>query len=52
MPHGLSDEQTADKVKPSQSRLDMMQKLGPKQQKYRLSGDEPWIYWDNRPRGT
>jgi histone-lysine N-methyltransferase SETMAR len=31
--------------------LDMMQELGPKQQKYLITGDESWIYRDNQRRG-
>jgi hypothetical protein len=31
--------------------LDMMQGLGPKQQKYLITRDESWIYWDNQRRG-
>jgi histone-lysine N-methyltransferase SETMAR len=31
--------------------LDMMQGLGPKQQKYLITGDESWIYWDDQRRG-
>jgi hypothetical protein len=30
--------------------LDMMQGLSPKQQKYLVTGDESWIYWDNQRR--
>jgi hypothetical protein len=29
----------------------MMQGLGPKQQKYLITGDESWIYWNNQRRG-
>jgi histone-lysine N-methyltransferase SETMAR len=31
--------------------LEMMQGLGRKQQKYLMTGDESWIYWDNQRRG-
>jgi hypothetical protein len=31
--------------------LDMMQGLGPKRQKYLITEDESWIYWDNQRRG-
>jgi hypothetical protein len=31
--------------------LDMTQGLGPKQQKYLMTGDESWMYWDNQHRG-
>jgi hypothetical protein len=31
--------------------LDMVQELGPKQQKYFITEDESWIYWDNQGRG-
>jgi hypothetical protein len=31
--------------------LDMVQGLGLKQQKYLITGDESWIYWDNQRRG-
>jgi histone-lysine N-methyltransferase SETMAR len=31
--------------------LDMTQGLGPKQQKYTMTVDESWIYWDNQRRG-
>jgi hypothetical protein len=30
--------------------LDVMQGLRPKQQKYLVTGDESWIYWDIRRR--
>jgi histone-lysine N-methyltransferase SETMAR len=29
----------------------MMQGLGPKRQKYLITEDESWIYWDNQRRG-
>jgi hypothetical protein len=48
--HRLSDAQKADSVEFSQQLLDMMQRLGPKQQKYVISGDEFWIYWNNQRR--
>jgi hypothetical protein len=51
MPHRLSDAQKADRVELPQYMLDMMQGLGPKQQKYLITGDEFWIYWDNQRRG-
>jgi hypothetical protein len=47
MPHRLSD-----RVELSQHMLDMMQGLGPKQQKCAITGDESWIYWDNQGCGT
>jgi hypothetical protein len=47
----LSDAQKADRVALSQHMLDMMQGLGPKQQKYLMTGDESWVYWDNQRRG-
>jgi histone-lysine N-methyltransferase SETMAR len=50
-PHRLSDAQRADGVEPSQHVLDMMQGLGPKQQKYLITVDESRIYWDNQRRG-
>jgi hypothetical protein len=31
--------------------LDMIQGLGPKRQKYLITGDESWIYWDDQRRG-
>jgi histone-lysine N-methyltransferase SETMAR len=31
--------------------LDMMQGLGPKRQKYLITGEESWIHWDNQHRG-
>jgi hypothetical protein len=31
--------------------FDMMQGLGPKQQKHLITGDESWIYRDNQRRG-
>jgi hypothetical protein len=40
MPHRLSDAQKADRVELSQHMLDMMQGLGPKQEKYLITGDE------------
>jgi hypothetical protein len=43
--------QKADRVELSQHMLDVMQGLGPKQQKYLITGDESWIYWDNQRRG-
>jgi histone-lysine N-methyltransferase SETMAR len=49
--HRLSDAQKADRVELSQHMLEMMQGLGPKQQKYLITGDESWIYWDNQHRG-
>jgi hypothetical protein len=51
IPYRLFDAQKADKVEPSQHMLDMMQGLGPKRQKYLITGDESWIYWDNRRGG-
>jgi hypothetical protein len=47
----LSDAQTADPVELSQYTLDMIQGLGPKQQKYLITVDESWIYWDIQHRG-
>jgi hypothetical protein len=49
--HRLSDAQLADTVELSQHMIDMMQGIGPKQQKYLITGDESWIYCDNQPRG-
>jgi hypothetical protein len=49
--HRLFDAQNSDGVELSQHMLDMMQGLGPKQQKYFITGDESWIYWDNQRRG-
>jgi hypothetical protein len=49
--HRLSDGQMADRVGFSQHMLDMMQGLGRKQQKYLITVDESWIYWDNQRRG-
>jgi histone-lysine N-methyltransferase SETMAR len=49
--HRLSDAQKADRVELSQHMLDMIQGLGPKRQKYLITGDESWIYWDNQRRG-
>jgi hypothetical protein len=40
MLHRLSDAQKADRIELSQHMLDMMQGLGPKQQKYLITGDE------------
>jgi histone-lysine N-methyltransferase SETMAR len=51
IPHRLSDAQKADRVEVSQHMLEMMQGLGPKQQKYLITGDESWIYKDNQRRG-
>jgi hypothetical protein len=51
IPHRLSDSQKANRVEFSQHTLDMMQGLGPKQQKYLITGDESWIYSDNQCRG-
>jgi hypothetical protein len=31
--------------------LDMIQGFGPRQQKYPITVDESWIYWDNQRRG-
>jgi hypothetical protein len=31
--------------------LQVMQDLGPKQRKYRITGDETWIFWNNHHRG-
>jgi hypothetical protein len=47
----LSNAQKADGIELSQHMLDMMQGLGPKQQKYLITGDESWFYWDNQRRG-
>jgi hypothetical protein len=44
IPYRLSDAQKADRIELSQHMLDMMQGLGPKQQKYLITGDESWIY--------
>jgi hypothetical protein len=49
--HRLSDVQKVDRVELSQHMLDMMQGLGPKQEKYLPTGDESWIYWNNQRRG-
>jgi hypothetical protein len=38
IPHRLSDAQKVDRVEISQHMLDMMQGLGPKQQKYLITG--------------
>jgi hypothetical protein len=51
MPHRLSDAHLADRVELSQHMLDMMQGLGPRQQRYFITGDESYIYWDNQRRG-
>jgi histone-lysine N-methyltransferase SETMAR len=51
MPHRLSDTLKADRVELSQPMLDMRQGLGSKQQKYLITVDESWIYWDNQRRG-
>jgi hypothetical protein len=47
----LSQAQKAGKVELSQHMLDMMQRLGPKQQKYLITADECCIYWDNQHCG-
>jgi histone-lysine N-methyltransferase SETMAR len=47
----LSDAQKADRVGLSRHMLDMMQGLGPKQQRYLITGDESWIYWENQQCG-
>jgi hypothetical protein len=52
VPHCLSDAQKPDSVELSQHMLDMTQGLGPKQQKYLVTGDESWIYRDNQRCGT
>jgi hypothetical protein len=44
----LSDAQKVDRVELSQHLLEMMQGFGPKQQKYLITVDESWIYWDNQ----
>jgi hypothetical protein len=49
--HRWFDAQGGDRVELSQQWPDMMQGLGPKQQKYHITGDESWIYWDNQRRG-
>jgi hypothetical protein len=46
----LSDAQKADRVELSQYLLDMMVGLDPKQQKYLMTADGSWIYWDNQRR--
>jgi hypothetical protein len=50
IPYRLPDAQKADTAELSQHMLDMMQGLGPKQQKYLITRDESWIYWDNQRR--
>jgi hypothetical protein len=52
MSHHLSDAQKADRVELPQYMLDMMNGLGPKQQKYLITGDESWVCWDNQGHGT
>jgi hypothetical protein len=49
--HRFSDAQKAHTVELSLHMLDMMQGLGPKQQKYLITGAESWIYRDNQRRG-
>jgi hypothetical protein len=49
--HRLSNAQKADRVEFSQHMFDMMQGLGPKQQKYVITGDESCVYWDNQRPG-
>jgi hypothetical protein len=51
IPHRLSNAQKADGVELSQYMLEMMQGLAPKQQKYLITVNESWIYWDNQRRG-
>jgi hypothetical protein len=51
MPHRLSDAQKAEGVELSQHMLDMVQGLGPKEQKYLITGNESWVYWDNQRCG-
>jgi hypothetical protein len=51
MPYRLSDVQKVHRVELSQHMLEMMQGLSSKQQKYLITGDESWIYWDNQRRG-
>jgi hypothetical protein len=41
--HRLSNAQKADGAELPQHMLDMIQRLGPKQQKYLITGDESWI---------
>jgi hypothetical protein len=47
----LFGEQKAETVELSQYMLDMMQRLGPKQQKYLMIREESKIYWDNQHCG-
>jgi hypothetical protein len=51
MTRRLYDVPKADRVELSQHMLDVMQGLGPEQQKYLIPGDESRIYWDNQLRG-
>jgi hypothetical protein len=51
IPSRLPDAQKADRVELPQYMLDTMQGLGPKQQKYLITGDEFWICWDNQGHG-
>jgi hypothetical protein len=51
IPHRLSDVQKADEAELSQRMFDVMQGLGPERQKYLITGNESWIYWDNQRCG-
>jgi histone-lysine N-methyltransferase SETMAR len=51
VPHRLTDEQKHMRVEISQEILDMINRLGPRQRDYLITGDESWMYWDNNIRG-
>jgi hypothetical protein len=51
IPHGLSEQQKADRVALSQAMRQTMNDLEPKQHKYLITGDETWIFWDNNHCG-
>jgi hypothetical protein len=45
IPHRPSEEQKVDRVTLAQDILQVMQDLGPKQQKYLITDDESWMFW-------
>jgi hypothetical protein len=51
IPHRLSEEQEVGRVTFAQDMLQVIQDLGPKQRKYRITSDESWIFWDNHNHG-
>jgi hypothetical protein len=51
VPDELSAESKANRVDICQEMLEVLEKLGPRQNNHVLTGNECWIYWDNYHRG-